>query len=219
MQLAGQGSNGGLGIMVISGFCKDIRDVQDVMHNEMGQRHLWKDTVFAGFYISPILGDLLAVRLDIDNEPNSSTMLLETFRLAAVLYVSDLRSKFGIDTLPAGPLYATKLQAILSRSSTRDWEAQTDLLIWILAIAFTSQSLFPEQRAWFTWMFSNALTVGGISEFEGLKALLTRIVWDEEILDIQSRTLESLFCSMATETHLTNQDENLIYVNRMDSFN
>ena len=165
------------------------------MHDEMSRRHLWKDTIFAGFYISPILGDLLAMRLDVDKEQSPHTVLLEAFRLAAVLYVSDLRSKFGIDTLPAGPLYATKLQTILSSSSTRDWEAQTDLLIWILAIAFTSQSLFQEQRALFTEMFNHALTVGGISEIEDLKALLTRIVWDEEILDIQSRTLESLFAA------------------------
>jgi hypothetical protein len=195
LQLAEQGSNDRLGITVISGFCKDIRDVQDVMHDEMSRRHLWKDTIFAGFYISPILGDLLAMRLDVDKEQSPHTVLLEAFRLAAVLYVSDLRSKFGIDTLPAGPLYATKLQTILSSSSTRDWEAQTDLLIWILAIAFTSQSLFQEQRALFTEMFNHALTVGGISEIEDLKALLTRIVWDEEILDIQSRTLESLFAA------------------------
>ena len=193
MQLAGEDTNDRLGIAVILGFCKDIQNVQDTMRGEMSRRPLWKDTIFAGFYISPILGDLLAMRLDAYR--SSSTVLLEAFRLAAVLYVSDLRSKFGIDTLSAGPLYATKLQTILSSSYTRDWEAQSDLLIWILAIAFTSPSLFAEQRTWFTGMFSNALMAGGISEFESLKALLARIVWDEEILDIQSQTLGSFFAT------------------------
>jgi len=144
------------------------------------------------------------MRLDVNEESNPSTVILEAFRLAAVLYVSDLRSKFDIDTLSGGPLYATKLQALFSSSSTGDWEAQTDLLIWILAIAFTSQSLLPEQRAGFTEMFSNALAIGGISQFEDLKALLTRIVWDEEILDIQSRTLESLFATWQQQL-MTNQ--------------
>lgn len=193
MQLAEEDANDRLGSAVILGFCKDILHVQDAMRGEMSRRHLWKDTVFAGFYISPILGDLLAMRLDAYR--SSSTVLLEAFRLAAVLYVSDLRSKFGIDTLSAGPLYATKLQTILSSSSAHDWEAQSDLLIWILAIAFTSPSLFAEQRTWFTGMFSNALMAGGISEFGGLKVLLARIVWDEEILDIQSQTLASFFAS------------------------
>jgi hypothetical protein len=205
LQLTGQDSNDPLGITVISGFCKDIRDVQDVMHEEMSQRYLWKDTIFAGFYISPILGDLLAMRLDVDTKPSPSTVILEAFRIAAVLYVSDLRSKFGIDTLYAGPTYATKLQNLLSSSSTRDWEAQTDLLIWILTVAFTSQSLSPEHRAWFTEIFNNALTAGGISEFEDLKALLAQIVWDEEILDTQSRTLESLFATWQQQL-ITNLD-------------
>jgi len=206
LQLTGQSSNDFLSITVISGFCKDIRHVQNVMHDNMSRRHLWKDTIFAGFYISPIVGDLLAIRLDVDNEPNPSTVLLEAFRLAALLYVSDLRSKFGIDTLSAGPLYATKLLALLSSSSTQDWKMQTDLLIWILAIAFTSQSLFLQQRAWFIVMFNNALMARGINDFENLKALLARIVWDEEILVIQSQTLESFVSNMVTSTHLTNQD-------------
>jgi hypothetical protein len=195
LQLAEQGSNDRFGITAISGFCKDIRDIQNVMHDEMSRRYLWKDTIFAGFYISPTLGDLLAMRLDIDEAPSPSTLRLEAFRLAAVLYVSDLRSKFGVDTLSAGPLYATKLQALLSSSSTSDWETHTDLLVWILTVAFTSQSLSPEQRAWFTEMFNNTLMAGGIYQFEDLKSLLAEIVWDEEILDIQSRTLESLFAT------------------------
>jgi len=176
------------------------------MRDEMSRRHLWKDTIFAGFYISPILGDLLAMRPDVNNEPSSSTTMLEAFRLAAVLYLADLRSKFGIDTLSVGPLYASKLHSLLSSSSIYDWEEQPALLIWILAIAFTSRSLRPEQRALFTEMFNNALMARGISKFEDLKALLTEIVWDEEILDFQSLDLKSFVSRMATATYATSQD-------------
>jgi hypothetical protein len=136
------------------------------MRSEISQRNLWKDTVFAGFYISSILADLLATRPAIGEEADASITTLEAFRLAAVLYVGDLRTKFGIDVLPSGLLYVTKFCSLLRSSLIFDWKAPSALLIWILTVAFICQCLFPEQRVWFSDMFNSALAARGITQFE-----------------------------------------------------
>ena len=128
----------------ISTFCLDLRLVQDIMRVESEQRNLWKDTIFPGLHISPILGDLLTSRPLVDGV-ESASVVLEAFRLAAVLYVSNLRAKFGIDTLSAGPHYASKLRVLLSLHLNQC--APPALLIWILSVAFSSQCL-PEQQVW-----------------------------------------------------------------------
>jgi hypothetical protein len=160
------------------------------MRAEVGRRNLWEDTIFPGLYISPILGDLLASRAEVD-EADIDTVTLEAFRLAAVLYVSNLRAKFGIDTLSGGPLYITKLRALLS-SPPIVREIQPMLLIWILSVAFTSQCL-PAQSTWLSEIFTDILATKNITSFADLKATITQVVWDEDLLISQTQSLRT-FC-------------------------
>jgi hypothetical protein len=72
--------------------------------------------MFPGLYISPILGDLSGMRpAEVDEVEHAGT-ILEAFRLAAILYVNALRTRFGIDTLSRDPRYSSKLYSLLSSS-------------------------------------------------------------------------------------------------------
>jgi hypothetical protein len=174
----------------IAGFCSDIKKLQDVMWNEISQRELFEDTTFQGLNLMPILGDLLMTRVKVDNE-DISTVTLEAFRLAAIFYVCNLRAKFGVDTLSGGPLYATKLLALLSSSSFRQ-EAPFNIQIWVLSVASSAFSI-PAQRDWFSRLLQEAMASQNIGSSEDLVKALDAVVWHKGLLDNQTNLLRQLF--------------------------
>jgi hypothetical protein len=101
-------------IATISKFCLDLKRVQDLILAESIQRYLWGDPIFPGLHIAPILGDLLVVRPRVRGGVDTAATVLEAFRLAAIIYIYSLRSKFGIDARSISSRYAAKLRTVLS---------------------------------------------------------------------------------------------------------
>ena len=172
---------------IISRVCTDLREVQELIRVENDLRDLWRDAIFPGLHLSPILGDLLSIRQQSD-EAGSISKKLEAFRLAAVLYISYLREKFGIDTLSGMPLYASKLRACIQLFQPE--ELSFDLLVWLLCVGYTSD--VPEQNRWFGERLQAILDVHNITNFDELKVLLIQLVWGEDILSTQSQYLRTL---------------------------
>lgn len=158
---------------------------------ESAQRHLWSDPVFPGFHIAPILGDLLVTRPQVDENADIATTSLEAFRLAAILYIYSLRSKFGIDALSIASRYAVKLRTILL-SSLFDREPSPTLLVWILVVGYTSQCPL-QQRAWFSERLKIVLADKGITTYEDLIAVITQVVWYQDFLVTETQYLRELF--------------------------
>ncbi|KAF2095416.1 hypothetical protein NA57DRAFT_79143 [Rhizodiscina lignyota] len=175
---------------LISGFCSELQEVQDIMRAERRKRHLWDDPLFPGFHLSPVLGDLLAMRVEVDYEDIASVML-EAFRLAAILYVSSLRAKFGVDTLSADPVYGAKLRTLLMFSSLRQ-EAPPRLLVWILSTASSAEHI-PAERNWFAEISREVLAAENIVSFEALLAIISQLVWAEDFLVYQTNILRGFF--------------------------
>jgi hypothetical protein len=159
------------------------------MRAEMSQRDLWKDTIFPGFHISPILGDLLGVRIEEDST-DIFIVTLKAFRLALILYVGNLRAKFGIDTLSAAPRYATKLGHLLS-SSLLGRGVPPVYLIWIFSVVLSSQCP-AESIVWLTETLKSVLVAEKIDTFEDLKSTITQTLWDEELLTTQTQDLGAI---------------------------
>jgi hypothetical protein len=174
----------------ISRYCTDLKDIQDIMLVRMSEGNLWSDTMFRGLYIFPILGDLLATRVEVNND-DTDTVVFEAFRLAAVLYVSSLRANFGVDTLSADSLFATKLRTHLISSPFKQ-EAPLSLLLWVLSVASSSQYI-PEQRDWFVELLNDVMVTESIASFEELRAILVEVVWDEKLLDTETNALRAIF--------------------------
>jgi hypothetical protein len=159
------------------------------MRVEFGQRNLWNDTIFYTLRILPILGDLLTIRPE-PGEADTSYITLEAFRLAAVLYISNLREKFGFDTLSASPLYASKLRTLLA--SSLDLIIPQTLSIWILSVAVTCQGT-AEQNAWFTETFKHSTVDQNIISFAVVMDMIIQVVWDEDIWIAETQALRSIF--------------------------
>jgi hypothetical protein len=176
----------------ISRFCGDLRRVQELMRTESDQRDLWNDTIFPGLHISPILGDLLAIRVDLHDEADIATKSLEAFRLAAILYICSLRAKFGIEVLSIAPRYAAKMRALFLSSEVFVREAEPTLLNWCLAVGCTSHCL-PDQRAWFSEVLGSVMVAKGVTNFPDLMATLTQVFWYEDLLMTETESLNGLF--------------------------
>lgn len=175
----------------ISNVCQAIRNVQSLLHTEMCHRNIWQDTVFQGLYIIPILGQVLAMRPQDTNEARETNMILEAFRLAAILYISALRAPFGVDTISVEPLYTTKLHSTLTSQSLVDCNP-LKVLVWIFSVAFTS-NCDTEQKHYFQKALESLLVTLEIVNFAELKEEIATVVWDEDLLASQSQSLQALF--------------------------
>jgi hypothetical protein len=157
----------------------------------MRHRNIWQDTIFQGLYITPILGQVLAMRpKDIDEARETST-ILEIFRLASVIYISALRTRFGVDTLSGEPLYAAKLHSTLTSQSLVG-DIPSTMLAWILSVAFTS-NCETERKHYFQKALKNLLVTLEIASFAELKEKISTVVWNEDLLVSQSQSLQELF--------------------------
>ena len=174
-------------------FCAETKAVQSKMKAELNNKVLWRDTAFPSLYISPLFGELLSARSRVD-ETNTSALALEAFRIAALLYVGSLRGKFGHDIISADGLYIDKLQALLSAPGADSMIPKT-LLIWILAGADTTQRISFEHKTWTRAILCTTLRNNGITSFEMLLILLTEVVWDTELCDMQSQSLIELLAA------------------------
>jgi hypothetical protein len=162
------------------------------VNEERTKRDLWQDTSFPGYNISPLLGDLLTLRIPAPElDPVSYTF--EVFRLAALLYASRLRGLFGLDTYSADTLYCAKLYSLLCSVPPCNWATGIGLLVWVLAVGFTGRAVSKEQQTGFVEQLQSTLPSTGISSWDQMHSLLIEAVWDDQLFKEQSQTLKALF--------------------------
>ncbi|KAJ0415224.1 hypothetical protein BJY00DRAFT_317985 [Aspergillus carlsbadensis] len=110
-----------------------ILELHDIIRSELSTRNLWTDIIFPGFHISPILHALLSqpratVYDDVDDR------LRECFRLAAIIYLTELRGLFGVDTIP-GQSYGSKLRLFLQGVDLPVYSEPANFyLVWALTV-------------------------------------------------------------------------------------
>ncbi|KAL2827492.1 hypothetical protein BJY01DRAFT_255674 [Aspergillus pseudoustus] len=134
--------------MTISEICDSITQLHQIMRTELSVKDLWADIIFPGFHISPILHVVLSlpratVYDGIENQMN------ECFRLAAIIYLTELRGLFSLDTIP-GQLYGSKLQLLFQRLEPATYaQAANFYLIWALTVGACASCLDQGTRGWF----------------------------------------------------------------------
>jgi hypothetical protein len=171
-------------------FCAETKSLQSEMKTELNKKVLWRDTAFPSLHISPLIGELLSARSQLD-ETDTPELIFEAFRLAALLYIGALRGMFGLDALSADAVYIDKLQTLLQWTIV-DLAFPPILLIWILAVSYTAQRISHEKKTWFAAVLSNTLQSNSVSSLETLLGLLAEVVWDSQLFDVQSQSLNEL---------------------------
>jgi hypothetical protein len=174
--------------IAISQIRNSILELHDIIRSELSIRALWTDIIFPGFHISPLLHALLS-------QPRAMVydglydQLIECFRLAAIIYLTELRGLFGVDTIP-GQLYGSKLQLLLQGVDLPVYIESTNFyLVWTLTVGASASCLHQELRDWFTGQLSQVLNVLQIPTFQKYKNMILDFLWSSEAL---GHSLDSL---------------------------
>ncbi|KAL2869752.1 uncharacterized protein BJX67DRAFT_391757 [Aspergillus lucknowensis] len=155
-----------------------ISELHLIIQSELSMRDLWADVLFPGFHISPILHALLLQsRAAIDDSVEAR--LEESFRLAAIIYLTELRGLFGIDTVP-GQLYVSKLR--LSLQDVAPAVYAEPYAVWALTVGACATCLDQELRTWFTVQLAETLTILRVPSFLAFRNVITDFLWCPEAL-------------------------------------
>jgi hypothetical protein len=173
--------------------CSAINHLQEKIRAELASHRVWDDPIYPGLHVSPLLGQLLALKSMAQTDA-AGKQLIETFRLAAIIYISNLRARFEVDTSMQTSLYAQKLLAILrEHDNETPGLAEQDLRLWCLTVAATSRCLSDADRPVFVTLCSRTMIAGSLTTFEAFLGRLKLFVWDEELLDVEWSRAQDIF--------------------------
>jgi hypothetical protein len=175
---------------IIKRICSDLRRLHSTIQSELKRRNLWNDTLFPSFQILPLLYGLLS-QPRLHSMLNVGEVRIECFRLAAIIYVGEIRGKFTIDNSIAG-MYAQKLKVLLYAEAL-DWEDENVYLLWIMTVGSVSLSLSAEDRDWFMSRIGGVAGLLGIFALEDLRDAITNFLWCDEALGNQWEHIRGAF--------------------------
>lgn len=131
----------------VSLICEDIKRLNTALrqHIKTDGDQFWRNVLFPQFNLAPILYNLLSMprATATDDAPAQSR---ELFRLAAILYLCKLWSRFGMD-LSGDAVYVAKLRAAWTRHDFfRTWSFDHPLLLWTILVFCTYNRAPAEMR-------------------------------------------------------------------------
>lgn len=175
--------------VVVLYICDLLRQVKDCITSELKERNVWREATFAAFNLLPILHDILSMsRGTVQGDCNVRRR--ECFRLAVIIYITQLLGKFGLSMSP-GKLYGFKLQTMLNGPEMLPtWGTSNIFLIWILTVGASCSCVPGESRDHFTDLLSSVLHRAGITRFQDLVNLIYDFIWCDEALGSSFRCLE-----------------------------
>lgn len=170
---------------VVAYICQQLKRLNEIITAEASVRDLWRDVLFPLFHISPILHDCLSIARGSLHD-DIETRHQECFRLAAILYLCNLRAKFDFEP-GAGMLYGSKLYIMAESIPER-----SNVLLWALAVGACSVTLFDDLRSQFVTLLSGAVRSAGIATSREFLSIIEEFIWcgvafGPDLSDLQDR--------------------------------
>lgn len=136
-----------------------IQQVNSLINAEAHTRGdaFWQTILFPGFHLGPILYDLLSLPRITHGMASKFSTRRECFRLAGILYISEVRAKFGMDNTGATSFAQKLLCSLRSSEMLSSWESDKFFLIWSLTIGSVSLCVPEALRLEFMDMLSERL--------------------------------------------------------------
>ena len=150
---------------------------------------LWRDVLFTPFHLHPPLHDLLSLPR-CSSQDHVHTRRREVFRLAAIIYLTELRKRFTIDDAPA-IIYDTKLTMVLATlDMAESWGESNVFLIWSLVVAASCSCVHREFRPRHLQRLTTALRTAGVKNFDELWVMVCNFMWSEAAMATSLAALE-----------------------------
>ncbi|KAF2421150.1 hypothetical protein EJ08DRAFT_653562 [Tothia fuscella] len=166
---------------VIQRTIADMAEINSQIRLGLHFRNLWADPNFANYHLLPLLHGLLSQPRPITLDLSGTSLRLECFRLAAILYVTSIRERFGFDD-GSENLYVLKIKAFLG-GDLPNWHGENVYLMWILLnAAVSSQTLSTVCQNWFLSRLYQVASLEGITSVKELRSAMIGFCWSEKAL-------------------------------------
>lgn len=103
---------------------------------------VWRDDLFLGIYVNPILHTLLMLQ-NLSCQGIRSASIVEMCRLAALLFLSNIRFRF-LPFHTTGPHFAERLVILLDGDTA--WTSFEDLHLWVLITLLVNSTVSQDHR-------------------------------------------------------------------------
>jgi hypothetical protein len=135
---------------------------------------MWGNGVFAGLHVVPLLSRLLTIR---HNTTSPTLAKEESCRAGALLYLSGIRRRFGVD-LTSG-IHVQNLKLAICRDASRE---TNPIMPWLLVVG-GAQSVVLEDRNWFISATADLILSFRYNTWDELMRDVRDILWVEGILE------------------------------------
>ena len=144
--------------------------------------NIWTDAIFPGMHISPLVHRLLT--LDRAHPPfgrlSPTESIQEACRLASLLYLGQLRRRFGFAQIPSA-LYVCKLRALLIESRLLDWDPFNLIYLWVLVMGGTCSGFAPvQERQQFAQLLVIFMRAWNIHRFDQVIGVVKGFLWVDD---------------------------------------
>jgi hypothetical protein len=145
------------------GIFRSLHRLDQFIRDEAMTRDVWIDNLFPGYHVAPLLHHLLSMPHASPPSTEPFVILQEAFRLAGILYMGQLRVRFGAPSIPQAR-FVVKLHSLLS-SERLDGKLTGALFTWALVAGGISS--WPNH--WFVDALCSVGRLIGCESFQSLK--------------------------------------------------
>ena len=142
----------------------------------------WTDSVAVGLLINPLVYRLYAMRVRIPHRLHRESMLQESFRIAALLFVA--RTKWHTVFISSLiNLQAANLKDWIGSTKDNDWKGFEALKAWVLVIGATHSRRHSEERLWFLTEILSGWKRAGCATLSEYLAQVKGFLWIEDLFE------------------------------------
>ena len=151
------------------------------MVSELAARDLWDDGVFAGLHVVPLLSKFLSIQYE-TGRCDSAFARQESCRVGALLYLSGIRRRFGVN-LAAG-VYIPKLKNAIIAQDGFSLGPADPVLLWVTFIGGVL-SLIDAEHKWFVSATAHLILGRQWSIWDELMHIVREVLWIDDILEVE----------------------------------
>jgi len=166
---------------------QDMYDLSTTIDAKCKSRPIWKDALFAGMHVMPLIYRLLTLpRIGPCQEQgllSPKAVIQEACRLASLLYLCEIRRCFAIAQIPSS-LYVRKLYNLLAHNRLLDWDPYNVVYLWVLLIGGICAGMTSnraEERFGFVQMLVRTMQLWNVHSFEEVIIVAERFLWINDV--------------------------------------
>ncbi|KAH6663250.1 hypothetical protein B0J14DRAFT_609640 [Halenospora varia] len=146
---------------------------------------VWRDDLFLGVYVNPILHTLLMLQ-NLRCQSIRSASIAEMCRLAALLFLADIRFRF-LPFHTTGPHFGERLLMLLQEETT--WESLEDLHLWVLITLLVNSTVRRDHREELLGRVVTIMSSLDLTSWAAVVEVLHGFLWLNDVVWIKAERL------------------------------